>query len=240
MVRVPKIWAGLDAEQKKGSFCRSLLGSRLFAALNRTGCLRRSELWGRLRSLQAAFYFGPNQATPRAACLQPVPRTFPLLNGGKLTRFDSATWRRIVKGIPGNEVVNAVREDPQRKGRLFAGTERAVHVSFNDGDDWRPLRLNRPATSIRDLVVHKDDIVVALPAGRARTAAASGLSTASRRCANSTPKLRRLNAPAARTAEPPRTLYKNITSLSSPPGEAAPLRLPASRRSGSSRRKTRP
>src|SRR5262249_26418780 len=56
--------------------------------------------------------------------------------------------------------VNAVREDPQRPGLLFAGTERAVFVSFNDGDDWQPLRLNMPATSIRDLVVHGDDIVV--------------------------------------------------------------------------------
>ena len=51
-------------------------------------------------------------------------------------------------------------EDPVRKGLLFAGTERAVHVSFNDGDNWHPLRLNMPATSIRDLVVHNDDVVV--------------------------------------------------------------------------------
>ena len=56
--------------------------------------------------------------------------------------------------------VNAVREDPVRKGLLFAGTERAVYVSFNDGDDWQPLRLNMPATSIRDLVVHDNDLVV--------------------------------------------------------------------------------
>ncbi len=48
-----------------------------------------------------------------------------------------------------------------RKGLLFAGTEVAVFVSFNDGDDWQPLRLNMPATSIRDLVLHDDDIVVA-------------------------------------------------------------------------------
>jgi hypothetical protein len=54
-----------------------------------------------------------------------------------------------------------VREDPQRKGLLFTGSERAVWVSFNDGDDWRPLRLNMPATSIRDLVIHGDDLVVA-------------------------------------------------------------------------------
>jgi hypothetical protein len=53
-----------------------------------------------------------------------------------------------------------VREDPVRKGLLFAGTERAVHVSFDDGESWQPLRLNMPATSIRDLVIKGDDLVV--------------------------------------------------------------------------------
>src|SRR5207247_4537271 len=62
--------------------------------------------------------------------------------------------------LPDNAPVNAVREDPVRKGLLFAGTERAVFVSFSDGDDWQPLRLNMPATSIRDLVIHDDDLVV--------------------------------------------------------------------------------
>jgi hypothetical protein len=56
--------------------------------------------------------------------------------------------------------VNTLREDPVRKGLLLAGSERAVYVSFNDGDDWQPLRLNMPATSIRDLVIHEDDVVV--------------------------------------------------------------------------------
>src|SRR5262249_32828937 len=53
-----------------------------------------------------------------------------------------------------------VREDPVRKGLLLAGTERAVYFSIDDGDNWLPLRLNMPATSIRDLVVHNDDVVV--------------------------------------------------------------------------------
>jgi photosystem II stability/assembly factor-like uncharacterized protein len=75
------------------------------------------------------------------------------------THDGGRTWAEIVKGLP-NDPVNAVREDPRRKGLLFAGTERAVYVSFNDGDEWQPLRLNMPATSIRDLVVHEDDLVV--------------------------------------------------------------------------------
>jgi photosystem II stability/assembly factor-like uncharacterized protein len=70
------------------------------------------------------------------------------------------TWKLIVDGIPANETVNAVREDPKRKGLLFAATERSVYFSIDDGDHWQPLRLNLPPSSIRDLVVHEDDIVV--------------------------------------------------------------------------------
>src|SRR5207245_2438272 len=76
------------------------------------------------------------------------------------THDGGATWKEIVRGLPDDAPVNVVREDRVRKGLLFAGTERAVFVSFNDGDDWQSLRLNMPATSIRDLVVHDDDLVV--------------------------------------------------------------------------------
>lgn len=76
------------------------------------------------------------------------------------TRDGGKTWRRIVNGIAENEVVNAVREDPVRKGLLFAGTERAVWFSPDDGENWHPLRLNMPATSIRDLVIKDNDVVV--------------------------------------------------------------------------------
>ena len=76
------------------------------------------------------------------------------------THDGGKTWRAIVDGIPTNEPVNTVREDSERKGLLFAGTERTVYVSFDDGDHWQSLRLNLPATSIRDLVIHQDDIVV--------------------------------------------------------------------------------
>jgi photosystem II stability/assembly factor-like uncharacterized protein len=76
------------------------------------------------------------------------------------THDGGTTWQKIVNGLPDNEPVNTVREDPERKGLLFAGTEGSVYVSFDDGDHWQSLRLNLPATSIRDLVVHNDDIVV--------------------------------------------------------------------------------
>lgn len=86
------------------------------------------------------------------------PRNAPLvwrtLDGGK-------TWMKIVNGLPSDQTtgswVNVVREDPQQKGLLFAGTETTVYVSFNDGENWQSLRQNLPSTSIRDMVFHTDD-----------------------------------------------------------------------------------
>jgi photosystem II stability/assembly factor-like uncharacterized protein len=77
------------------------------------------------------------------------------------THDGGETWTEIVRGIPDGQTVNVVREDTQRKGLLFAGTERAVYVSLDDGDRWESLRLNMPATSIRDLIVKDDDVAVA-------------------------------------------------------------------------------
>ena len=77
------------------------------------------------------------------------------------TRDRGRTWTRIVEGIPDGGIVNVVREDPVRRGLLFAGTERAVYVSVDDGDHWQSLRRNMPATSIRDLVIKDEDVVVA-------------------------------------------------------------------------------
>jgi len=57
--------------------------------------------------------------------------------------------------------LNVIREDPRRKGLLFAGTELGIYVSFDDGDHWQSLQLNLPVTSVRDLVIHGDDVVVA-------------------------------------------------------------------------------
>ncbi|HEY4591673.1 MAG TPA: hypothetical protein VIJ61_04650, partial [Thermoanaerobaculia bacterium] len=70
-------------------------------------------------------------------------------------------WDLIASGIPDGVFVNAVREDSVRKGLLYAGTERGVYVSFDDGDHWQPLQLNLPVTSVRDLDVHGEDLVIA-------------------------------------------------------------------------------
>jgi photosystem II stability/assembly factor-like uncharacterized protein len=108
-------------------------------------------------SLIEAGHFDPNTAyaalnTLRIDDLRPhVLRTH---DSGK-------TWTEIVRGIPAGQVVNAVREDPERKRLLFTGTEKGVYVSFDDGENWESLRLNLPATSVRDLIIKDDDLVVA-------------------------------------------------------------------------------
>jgi photosystem II stability/assembly factor-like uncharacterized protein len=81
------------------------------------------------------------------------PHIFKTTDGGK-------SWEEIVNGLP-NDPVNVVREDPVKKGLLFAGSETAAYVSFDEGEHWQSLRLNMPATSIRDLIIKDNDIVVA-------------------------------------------------------------------------------
>ena len=76
------------------------------------------------------------------------------------TRDGGKSWKHIANGIPDGGIVNVVREDPVRRGLLYAGTERAVYYSLDDGEHWQSLRNNMPATSIRDLVIKDDDIVV--------------------------------------------------------------------------------
>jgi len=71
------------------------------------------------------------------------------------------TWTSITNGIPDTTFVRAVREDPKKRGLLYAGTEMGVFVSFNDGANWRPLQLNLPRAPIHDLIVKNDDLVVA-------------------------------------------------------------------------------
>jgi photosystem II stability/assembly factor-like uncharacterized protein len=77
------------------------------------------------------------------------------------TRDYGKTWQPIMTGIGATSHVNAVREDTQRKGLLFAGTELGAYVSFDDGDHWQPLQLNLPFASVRDITIHGDDLAIA-------------------------------------------------------------------------------
>ena len=70
------------------------------------------------------------------------------------------TWLEITSGMNPSGPVNVVREDHKQKGLLFAGTEREVYFTSNDGKSWQSLRMNMPASSIRDLVIHENDLVI--------------------------------------------------------------------------------
>ncbi|MDQ1454090.1 MAG: hypothetical protein QOK38_3956, partial [Acidobacteriaceae bacterium] len=80
------------------------------------------------------------------------PHLFRTHDGGK-------TWTQINNGIPDGAATSTLREDPKRKGLLYTGTETQVYVSFDDGDHWQSLRLNMPASSVRDLQVKDDDLI---------------------------------------------------------------------------------
>jgi photosystem II stability/assembly factor-like uncharacterized protein len=82
------------------------------------------------------------------------PYAYKTTDGGK-------TWVSITNGLPDGAVVHAVREDPMRRGLLYAGTEKGVFVSFDDGDHWQSLQMNLPASPIHDLLIKGDDLVVA-------------------------------------------------------------------------------
>ncbi len=77
------------------------------------------------------------------------------------TRDYGKTWDSITTGLAAPHFVNAIREDPKQKGLLYAGTEFGVYISFDDGGHWQPLQLNLPVSSVRDLMVHGNDLVVA-------------------------------------------------------------------------------
>jgi photosystem II stability/assembly factor-like uncharacterized protein len=77
------------------------------------------------------------------------------------TRDYGATWQLIMTGLTAPAFLRAVREDPQTKGLLFAGTEFGVYASWDDGDHWQSLQLNLPVTGVRDLTIHGDDLVAA-------------------------------------------------------------------------------
>jgi photosystem II stability/assembly factor-like uncharacterized protein len=77
------------------------------------------------------------------------------------TRDMGKTWQKITNGLPTGAYAHSVKEDPERRGLLVAGTERDAHISFDDGDNWQSLRLNLPVTSIRDFEFYGNDLIVA-------------------------------------------------------------------------------
>lgn len=91
-------------------------------------------------------------AVNRIRCDDQKPHIYRTRDGGK-------TWKEIVRGLPSGPI-NVVRTDHKKPGLLFCGSETAVYYSVDDGENWLSLRNNMPATSIRDLVIHNDDLVI--------------------------------------------------------------------------------
>ncbi len=114
------------------------------------------------------------------------------------THDGGKTWKLAVNGIPSGQFVNVVREDPRKKGLLYAGTDWAVYVSFDDGDHWRSLQLNMPAASVRDIVFGAGDVVAGTH-GRAIW------------ILDSPSVLRQISASGAASAKP--VLYKPDTAM---------------------------
>jgi len=112
--------------------------------------------WSKVSQIEAG-HFDPETAyasVDRHRIADNKPYIYRTHDGGK-------TWQNVVSGIPEGAFVNSVKEDTQAKGLLYAATELRVYVSFNDGAQWQPLQNNMPATSVRDIVVHGDDLAVA-------------------------------------------------------------------------------
>jgi photosystem II stability/assembly factor-like uncharacterized protein len=112
--------------------------------------------WSKVSQLDAG-HFDLNTAyasIDRHRLADMKPYIYRTHDGGK-------TWKNIVAGIPDGAFVNCVKEDPKAKGLLYAATELRVYVSFNDGDQWQPLQNNMPVTSVREVIVHGDDLAVA-------------------------------------------------------------------------------
>ena len=146
-LEVNRIWCGTD----DGLIQLTTNGGKSWSNVTPSGV----SAWQKISIIEAGhFDAGTAYAAVNTLRLDDVrPHIYRTHDSGK-------TWTEIVHGIPEGQTVNVVREDTQRKGLLFAGTERAVYVSFDDGDNWESLRLNMPATSVRDLIIKDDDLVV--------------------------------------------------------------------------------
>jgi photosystem II stability/assembly factor-like uncharacterized protein len=112
--------------------------------------------WSRVTGIEASHFEAGTAyvAVDRHRLADDHPYIYRTRDGGKI-------WTNVVDGIPDGAFVNAVKEDPQQKGLLYAATELRVYVSFDDGDQWQAMQLNMPVVSVRDLVVHGDYLDIA-------------------------------------------------------------------------------
>lgn len=144
----PEIWAGSDT----GLVHLTRDGGKIWADVTP----KDVRTWSKITQIEVS-HFAPGEAyaaVDRHRLDDQKPYLFRTRDFGK-------TWKLIVDGIADDAFLNSVREDPKRRGLLYAATEFGVYVSFDDGEHWLSLQLNLPVTSVRDLAVHDDDLVVA-------------------------------------------------------------------------------
>jgi photosystem II stability/assembly factor-like uncharacterized protein len=141
------MWAGTD----DGLVWRTADGGRNWSNVTPPGL----TAWSKVAQIDASHFDDTTAyvAVNRLRVDDLRPYAFKTHDGGK-------TWKSIAAGLPADEPVNSVREDTQRKGLLFAATERSVYVSADDGDHWASLQINLPRTSMRDLWIHDNDLIV--------------------------------------------------------------------------------
>ena len=112
--------------------------------------------WSKVSQVEAGHFDADTAyaSVDRHRLADDKPYIYRTHDGGK-------TWQNVVDGIPEGAWVNSVKEDPVTKRLLYAATELRVYVSFDDGDHWQPLQNNMPVTSVRDIIVHGDDLAIA-------------------------------------------------------------------------------
>jgi photosystem II stability/assembly factor-like uncharacterized protein len=142
------IWAGSDT----GIVSLTRNGGKTWSNVTPS----EMQTWGRVSQIDPS-HFDPGTAyvsVERHRMDNQAPYIYRTRDYGK-------TWQTITAGLVAPDFVNAVREDPKVKDLLYAGTEFGAFVSFDDGGHWQPLQLNLPISSVRDLVIHGDDLVIA-------------------------------------------------------------------------------
>jgi photosystem II stability/assembly factor-like uncharacterized protein len=147
-VRAPAIWVGTD----DGAIQLTQDDGKTWQNVTPPGV----TAWSKVVMIEAS-HADPNEAyvaVERHQLEDYEPHLYRTRDAGK-------SWQEITKGLPAGIYVQTIKEDPVRRGLLFAGTERTVHVSFDDGDTWQSLKLNLPPCSMRDLAVQGDDLIVA-------------------------------------------------------------------------------
>lgn len=147
-VRADEIWAGTDT----GLIHLTRDGGKTWTNVSPQGL----SDWSKVSMIEASHFDAEAAyaAIDRHRLDDFKPYVFRTHDGG-------TSWQEVSSGIPPMAFVRAVREDPKRKGLLYAGTELGVYVSFDDGDHWQTLQLHMPVAPVHDLVVHGDDLVVA-------------------------------------------------------------------------------